>query len=125
VASGVVGIVVVVVVVGVCNRSQSQIRTNRPKCTCLIFGVSIGLDPERSFHRSKFKVTRDISPTVSGWLLVCYVAIQMSRVCVCLAYVLDPKKTDELIDLPVGAGSCGPKEPCIKREYRVRSGATW
>jgi len=40
VASGVVG-VVVVVVVGVCNRSQ--MRTS--KCTCLIFGVSIGLDP--------------------------------------------------------------------------------
>jgi len=29
------------VVVGVCNRSQ--MRTN--KCTCVIFGVSIGLDP--------------------------------------------------------------------------------
>jgi len=39
VASGVVG--VVVIVVGVCNRSQ--MRTS--KCTCLIFGVSIGLDP--------------------------------------------------------------------------------
>jgi len=38
VASGVVG---VVVVVGVCNRCQ--MRTS--KCTCLIFGVSIGLDP--------------------------------------------------------------------------------
>jgi len=33
--------VVVVVVVGVCNRSQ--MRTS--KCTCLIVGVSIGLDP--------------------------------------------------------------------------------
>jgi len=33
--------VVVVVVVGVCNRSQ--MRTS--KLTCLIFGVSIGLDP--------------------------------------------------------------------------------
>ena len=33
--------VVVVVIVGVCNRSQ--MRTS--KCTCLIFGVSIGLDP--------------------------------------------------------------------------------
>jgi len=32
---------VVVVVVGVCNRSQ--MRTS--KCTCLIFGMSIGLDP--------------------------------------------------------------------------------
>jgi len=43
VASGVVvvGVVVVVVVVGVCNRFQ--MRTS--KCTCLIFGVSIGLDP--------------------------------------------------------------------------------
>ena len=35
------GAVVVVVVVGVCNRSH--MRTS--KCTCLIFGVSIGLDP--------------------------------------------------------------------------------
>jgi len=33
--------VVVVVVVGVCNGSE--IRTS--KCTCLIFRVSIGLDP--------------------------------------------------------------------------------
>ena len=63
VVSGVVG-------VGVCNRSQS-------KCTCLISGVSIGigLDPGEKctkgiFDRSKFKVTRDISPTVFGWLLV-------------------------------------------------------
>jgi len=36
VASGVVG-----VVVGVCNRFQ--MRTS--KCTCLIFGANIGLDP--------------------------------------------------------------------------------
>jgi len=41
VASGVVGVVVVVVVAGVCNHSQ--MRTS--KCTCLVFGVSIGLDP--------------------------------------------------------------------------------
>jgi len=34
--------VVVVVVVSVCNRSQ--MRTS--KCTCLIFGVSIVLDPD-------------------------------------------------------------------------------
>ena len=40
-APGVVGVVVVVVVVaGVCNRSQ--MRTSEG--TCLIFGVSIGLD---------------------------------------------------------------------------------
>ena len=39
VASGIVS--VVVVVVSVCNRSQ--MRTS--KCTCLIFGVSIDLDP--------------------------------------------------------------------------------
>jgi len=69
VASGVV--VVVAVVVGVYNRSQ--MRTS--ECTCLIFGVSIGLDPgwkstKGIFDRSKFKVTRDISPTISGWLLV-------------------------------------------------------
>jgi len=66
VASGVVG-----VVVDVCNRSQ--MRTS--KCKCLIFGVSIGLDPglkhiKRIFDRSVFKVTCDISPTISG-LLVC------------------------------------------------------
>jgi len=44
VASGVVCVcvvVLVVVVVGVCNRSQ--MRTS--KYTCLIFGVSIDLDP--------------------------------------------------------------------------------
>jgi len=42
VASGVVVVVVVVVVGGgVCNRSQ--MRTSQ--CTCLIFVVSIGLDP--------------------------------------------------------------------------------
>jgi len=45
------------------------------KCTCLIFGVSIGLDPgwkctKGIFDRLKFKVTRDISPTISGWLHV-------------------------------------------------------
>jgi len=40
VTSGVVG-VVVVVFVGVCNRSQ--MRTS--KCTWLFFDVSIGLDP--------------------------------------------------------------------------------
>jgi len=37
----VVSSIVVVVVVGVCNRSQMRIT----KCTCLNFGVSIGLDP--------------------------------------------------------------------------------
>ena len=77
VASGVVG--VVVVVVGVCNRSQ--MRTS--KCTCLIFGANIGLDDhgwkctkctKGIFDRSKFKVTRDISPDhlwmASSFLLV-------------------------------------------------------
>jgi len=68
------GVVVVVVVGGgVCNRSQ--MRTSKCRPTCLIFGVSIGLDPgykctKGIFDRSKFKVTRDISPTISGWLLV-------------------------------------------------------
>jgi len=57
-----------VVVVVVCNRSQ--IRTT--KCTRLIFGVSIGLDPgwkctKGIFDRSKFKVTRDISQTISSF----------------------------------------------------------
>ena len=46
VASGVVSVVVFVVVVGVCNRSR--MRTS--KCTCLIFGVSIGLDPVSYTH---------------------------------------------------------------------------
>jgi len=40
VASGFVG-VVVVVVIGVCNHCQMKTS----KCTCVIFGVSIGLDP--------------------------------------------------------------------------------
>jgi len=64
------GVVVVVVVVGICNRSQMRTRT----CTCLIFGVSIGLYLARNgiFDRSKFKVTHDMSPTISGWLLVKY-----------------------------------------------------
>ena len=67
-ASGVVG-----VVVAVCNRSQ--MRTG--KFTSLIFGVSIDLDTgykraKGIFDRSKFKITRDISPTISGWLLVCF-----------------------------------------------------
>jgi len=67
VASG----IVIIVVVGICSRSQ--MRTS--KFTCLIFGVSIGLDPgykctKGIFDRSKFKVTCDISPTISGWLLV-------------------------------------------------------
>jgi len=49
------------------------------KCTRLIFGVSIGVDPGQKrtkgiFDRSKFKVTHDISPTISGWLLVCLFA---------------------------------------------------
>jgi len=72
VVSGVVG--VVVVVVGVCNRSQ--MRTS--KCTfnfwCKYRSRPI-LTPKIKrtkgiFDRSKFKVTRDISPTISGWLLV-------------------------------------------------------
>jgi len=45
------------------------------KCSCLIFGVSAGLDPGKKrtkgiFDRSKFKVIRNISPTISGCLLV-------------------------------------------------------
>ena len=45
VASGVVGVVIgVVVVVGVCNRSQ--MRTS--KCKCLIFGVSIQGGPKKT-----------------------------------------------------------------------------
>jgi len=40
----------VVVVVGVCNRSQ--MRTS--KCTCLIFGVSIGLDPGQKCTKGIF-----------------------------------------------------------------------
>jgi len=75
VASGVVGVVVVVVVVGACNCSQ--MRTS--KFTCIIFGVSVGRAPSYKctngiFDRLKFKVTRGILPTISGWLLVyfCY-----------------------------------------------------
>ena len=47
VASGVVGVVIVVVVV------VGGVETHK-----------------RNFYRSEFKVTRDISPTISGWLLV-------------------------------------------------------
>ena len=59
VASGVVGIVVVVAVAvvviviiviivgGICNHSQ--MRTS--KCTCLFFGVSIGLDHSRKAQK--------------------------------------------------------------------------
>jgi len=73
----------VVVVVGVCNRSQM-----RPsKCTCLIFGVSIGLEwletHKMNFDRSEFKVTCDISPTISGWLLV---VICICCLCMCVSY---------------------------------------
>jgi len=56
----------------------TQMRTS--KCTCLIFGMSLYSILYRSwpwletrkrvFDRSKFKVTCDISPTISGWLLV-------------------------------------------------------
>ena len=35
---------------------------------------------KRNFDRSKFKVTRDISPTISGWLLVSVCARFMSKV---------------------------------------------
>jgi len=67
VASSVVGVVV-------CNRSQ--MRTS--KCTCLIFGVSIDLDPgycgqkhiKGIFDGSKFKVICNIKLTISGWLPV-------------------------------------------------------
>ena len=48
VTSGVVG--VVVVVVGVCNRSQ--MRTS--KCTYLSFDVSIGLDHSIETHKRNF-----------------------------------------------------------------------
>ena len=50
------------------------------KCKSYMFNFccecSLGLDPgykcaKGIFDRSKFKVTRDISPTISGWLLVC------------------------------------------------------
>jgi len=53
------GIVLVIVVVGfvvvvvVCNHSQ--MRTS--KCTCLIFGLSVGLDP--GYKRTKGIFTRD------------------------------------------------------------------
>ena len=78
------GVVVVVVVVGVCNRSQ--MRTI--KCTCLIFGMSIVLDPSRTgiFDRSKFKVTCDISPTISEWLLVLLVSEKKYYICHVFAY---------------------------------------
>jgi len=63
-----------IVVVGVCNRSQ--MRTS--KCTCLIFGVSIGKDPARNAQKefligqsSRSQATYRL--TISGWLLVAHV----------------------------------------------------
>jgi len=61
---------------GVCNRSQMRTSFR----TCFIFGVSIGLDPgckctKGIFDRSEFKVTHNISPTISGWLLVKFVIV--------------------------------------------------
>jgi len=50
VACGIVGIVVVVVISGVCNRCQ--MRTI--KCRCLIFGMSIGLDPGKKCTKGIF-----------------------------------------------------------------------
>jgi len=32
--------------------------------------LTLAKDAQRIFDRSKFKVTHDISPTISGWLLV-------------------------------------------------------
>jgi len=62
---------VVVVVVGVCNRSQ--MRTS--KFTCLIFGVSIGFDPARNAQKEFLMGQSSRSHatyrrTISGWLLV-------------------------------------------------------
>jgi len=111
-SSVVVIIIIVVVSGGVCNCSQ--MRTS--KCTCLTFGVSIGLDPgkkytkgifdrshrweetfDKTFERKqtchkqtsfnvqhiygcrqygrRFGITRDTSPTISGWLLVNFVFV--------------------------------------------------
>jgi len=72
------GVVVVVVVVSVCNRSQ--MRASR--FTCLIFWCEYRPWPwlemhKRNFYRSKFKVTCDLSPTISGWLLVCLCCCSM------------------------------------------------
>ena len=70
--SGCTAVSGVVVVFGVCNRSQ--MRTS--KYACLIFGVSIGLDPGQNcakgiFDRSQFKVRRDISrPYLDGFQLL-------------------------------------------------------
>jgi len=86
VASGVV--VVVVVGGGVCNRSQ--MRTS--KYTCLVFGASLGLHPGKKctkviFDRSKFKVTRDISPTIADPLWVASISLSVTLVlCVFLSH---------------------------------------
>ena len=78
-ASGVV-VVVVVVVVGACNCSQ--MRTS--KCTCLIFGVSIGLDPGQKctkgiFDRLKLKVTRHIADHLWVASIVNTARLQVTR----------------------------------------------
>ena len=56
--------------------------------------MSIALDPGSKgtkgiFDRSEFKVTRDISPTISGWLLVCAVAMQACMPKIADVYVVD------------------------------------
>jgi len=38
---------------------------------------------KRIFDRSKFKVTRDISPTISGWILVLYVSYVLHVIHIC------------------------------------------
>ena len=35
---------------------------------------------KRNFDRSKFKVTRDISPTISGWHLVFFCIFKMENI---------------------------------------------
>ena len=96
----------VVVVVGVCNRSQ--MRTS--KCPCLIFGVSIGLDHDQKcakgiFDRSKFKVTRDMSPHICC-VLSCQIIVlgQYISKWEKLSFIVKtPRETTFLLDIPISS----------------------
>ena len=58
------------VVVVVCNRSQMRTSNCTFNFWCEYRSWPWLQAQKRIFDKSKFKVTRDISPTISGWLLV-------------------------------------------------------
>jgi len=74
---------------------------------------------KRNFDRSKFKVTRDISPTISGWLLAdidihTYIARSVySFVCVLVTIVSLAERLNHR-DAVWGSDSHVSKKPCIR-----------